>query len=146
MSAPSPASAARTPVTPAPLPDPQRGEVWCVEFDPARGDEIRKSRPAVVVSVATAGKLALRVIVPLTGWHPAFARAFWHTHIEATPANGLSKESSADAFQVRSLSLERFTAKIGALTSEEMDAIAGAVAVVINAPDKASAAAKPSTP
>ncbi len=123
-----------TPFAPPVLPDPQRGEVWRVDFDPSRGDEIRKSRPAVVVSVATAGKLALRVIVPLTGWHPAFARAFWHTRVEPTPDNGLTKESSADAFQVRSLSLERFTAKIGALTSEEMDAIARAIATVTGAP------------
>ena len=117
-----------------PLPDPQRGEVWRVEFDPARGDEIRKLRPAVVVSVATAGKLALRVIVPLTGWHPAFARTFWHTLIQSTQSNGLAKPSSADAFQVRSLSVERFTDKIGMLTNNEMDAIARAVAVVVNAP------------
>ncbi len=59
-----------------PLPDPKRGEVWRVEFDPARGDEIQKTRPAVVLNVPTAGKLALRVIVPLTGWHPVFAKAF----------------------------------------------------------------------
>ncbi len=104
--------------------------MWQVNFDPSRGDEIRKNRPAVVVSVATAGKLALRVIVPLTGWHPAFARAFWHTRIAPTPANGLTKTSSADAFQVRSLSLERFTEQIGALTPNEMDAIALAIAIV----------------
>lgn len=105
-----------------------------MNFDPSRGDEIRKNRPAVVVSVATAGKLALRVIVPLTGWHPAFARAFWHTRIEPKPANGLSKASSADAFQVRSLSLERFTEQIGTLTADEMDPIARAIAVVTGTP------------
>jgi mRNA interferase MazF len=27
-----------------------RGEVWWVDFDPARGGEIRKTRPAVIVS------------------------------------------------------------------------------------------------
>lgn len=59
MRRPSKVSQVSTPVALEPLPNPQRGEVWCVEFDPARGDEIRKLRPAVVVSVATAGKLAL---------------------------------------------------------------------------------------
>lgn len=104
--------------------------MWQVNFDPSRGDEIRKNRPAVVMSVATAGKLALRVIVPITGWHPAFVRAFWHTRIEPTPTNGLTKTSSADAFQMRSLSLERFTNQIGTLTPDEMDTIARAIAVV----------------
>ncbi|MEN9472387.1 MAG: hypothetical protein RLZZ495_476 [Pseudomonadota bacterium] len=28
----------------------QRGEVWWVEFDPAVGSEIRKTRPAVIIS------------------------------------------------------------------------------------------------
>ncbi len=28
----------------------QRGEVWWVEFDPSVGSEIRKTRPAIIVS------------------------------------------------------------------------------------------------
>jgi mRNA interferase MazF len=123
-------------------PDPQRGEVWRVDFKPARGDEIRKLRPAVVMSVATAGKLALRVIVPLTGWHPAFVRVFWHTRIDPTPANGLSKPSSADAFQMRSLSLERFKDRIGLLTSDEVDAIARAIGVVTGSTSDTATQAK----
>lgn len=111
--------------------DPKRGEVWRVEFDPARGAEIRKTRPAVVVNVATAGKLPLRVIVPLTEWQMPFARAFWHTRIEASTASGLIKASSADAFQVRSFSLERFVEKIGELSAAELENVARAVATVV---------------
>ncbi len=114
-------------------PNPQRGQVWRVEFDPSRGAEIRKTRPAVVVNVATAGKLPLRVIVPLTEWHPAFARTFWHVRIDDAPANGLTKPSSADTFQVRSFSVERFVEQIGTLEAAQMDAIARAVAVVVGA-------------
>jgi len=29
---------------------PERGEIWLVRFDPSVGDEIRKERPAVVLS------------------------------------------------------------------------------------------------
>jgi mRNA interferase MazF len=112
-------------------PEPKRGEVWRVQFDPARGAEIRKTRPAVVINVATAGKLPLRVIVPLTEWQTPFARTFWHVRIEASAANGLTKTSSADAFQMRSFSVERFDEKIGELSPEEMEAVARAVAVVV---------------
>ncbi len=39
---------------------PRRGEVWMVDFDPAVGAEIRKLRPAVVISVDAVGRLPLR--------------------------------------------------------------------------------------
>ncbi len=47
---------------------PQRGEIWMVRFDPSVGAEIRKIRPAVVVSLDNVGRLPLRIVVPLTDW------------------------------------------------------------------------------
>ena len=44
-----------------------RGSVWWVEFDPAIGSEIQKTRPAVIVSNDIANRyLARVVVVPLT--------------------------------------------------------------------------------
>lgn len=110
---------------------PQRGEVWIVNFNPTKGQEVRKKRRAVVLSVPEVGKLALRVVVPLTGWNNKFASAPWMTKIAPSPINGITKDVCADGFQVKSISLERFVEKKGQLPASLMREIAAAVALVI---------------
>lgn len=113
---------------------PRRGDVWLVDFDPSVGEEIRKVRPAVVIGRDTLRHLALRVVVPLTGWKPRYAGRFWHVCIPSSPANGLAKDSGADAFQVRSVSEVRFTRWLGVVSANELAAIANAVAAVVGKP------------
>jgi mRNA interferase MazF len=78
------------------------GEFWQVWFDPSVGAEIRKQRPAVVVNLDGIGRLPVRIVVPITDWQPAFASFAWFVFLPASPDNGLSKDSGADVFQVKS--------------------------------------------
>jgi mRNA interferase MazF len=111
-----------------------RGEIWQVAFDPTVGQEIRKTRPAVILSSDTLGALALRVVVPFTTWQPDFVGAPWLVRIEPSPQNGLARTSAADAFQVKSLSTRRFLGRLGAVSAPELRAIVEAVGTVIEHP------------
>jgi mRNA interferase MazF len=110
---------------------PKRGEVWTVDFDPTKGAEIQKRRPAVVISSDAVGKLPLKLVAPVTNWNAAFEINLWHVRLDPTAQNGLSKASAADALQVRSVSLDRFITRLGRVTQQELEEIVQAVAAVI---------------
>lgn len=110
---------------------PTRGEVWLVRFDPRVGAEIQKERLAVVISVSGVGRLPLHIVVPITDWKPQYASFPWFIPITPTTSNGLQKASGADAFQVKSVSDDRFSIKLGNLTPTELDDIARAIALCV---------------
>jgi mRNA interferase MazF len=93
--------------------------VWRIRFDPAEGDEIKKVRMAVVISENAIGRLKLKIVVPITEWKPRYANYPWFVHLAPTPANGLTKDSGADAFQVKSISETRFLDRLGELTPNQ---------------------------
>jgi len=97
-----------------------RGEVWRVNLDPTIGAEISKIRPAVVLNPSNIGRLPLVIIVPITEWKPNYADYVWFTYSSATPENGLTKASGADAFQVKSLSEIRLVSQIGRVTESQL--------------------------
>jgi mRNA interferase MazF len=113
------------------MPDPSRGEIWRVRLEPTIGDEIGKTRPYVVLSGPNVGRLALRIVVPITDWKLAYGDYVWMTSLTPNADNGLSKLSAADAFQVRSVSLHRFVNCIGFLPDERMERIEQAVSLCI---------------
>jgi mRNA interferase MazF len=112
-------------------PRPRRGEVWLVDFDPTKGAEIQKRRPAVVISSDAVGKLPLKLVAPITNWSNAFEGNLWHVRLDPTAQNGLTKTSAADALQIRSVSLDRFTAQLGRISHQELEDIVQALAAVV---------------
>ncbi len=109
-------------------PAPLRSEVWRLRFDPAEGDEIKKVRTAVVISENAIGRLRLKIVVPITEWKSRYAGYPWFVHLTPSAANGLTKDSGADAFQVKSVSETRFLDRLGELTPSQLDDIANAIA------------------
>ncbi len=99
----------------------RKGEVWLVDFAPKIGQEIDKKRPAVIVNHDSMGVLQLKVVVPITDAGKVIKD--WHIELSSNIGNGLSKNSSADCFQVKSLSKERFVKRLGILSENEMNQI-----------------------
>jgi mRNA interferase MazF len=91
-----------------------RGSVWWVEFDPAVGTEIHKTRPAVIVSNDTANKFLPRVaVIPLTSnisrIYPGEA---------AVTVNGNKSKAMTD--QIMSADKSRLKNKLGELSKSDM--------------------------
>jgi mRNA interferase MazF len=110
---------------------PRRGDIWAVNFDPTVGAEIKKIRPAVVVSSDAMGILPIKLVAPLTDWKPRYTNNIWHIQLEPTPQNGLRKPSAVDTLQIRGMDMQRFIHKIGRVSPTLMDEIAAAIAAVV---------------
>ena len=117
-----------------------RGEIWRVDLEPVsfrfvpiEGSETGKVRPALVIGDQQIGRLPVRIIVPITGWNENYRRQPWMT--ELMPGDGgLTKNSAADALQIRTVSLQRFGDYLGTLPAALVDEIANSVALCIKVP------------
>jgi len=96
----------------------KQGEIWQINLDPTIGSEMKKVRPCIILNSNMVGKLALKVVAPLTDFKEHYRVVPWMVVIEPNSKNGLKKISAIDLFQVRSLSENRLVKKIGFLDKE----------------------------
>lgn len=103
---------------------PRRGSVYRVRFDPTVGHEIRKTRPAVVVSNNHMNELAATVLVmPITAGH----FSYYHWIELSPPEGGLKKPSSIVTEQIRAIDKRRLRQRLGDVGPETMARIEQAI-------------------
>lgn len=111
---------------------PERSEIWLVDLNPIRGQEIEKTRPVVVMTADIFNSIPLRIIIPITSWQPKFAERPFMVEIEATTENGLDRDSAGNVLQIRSISTERFVKHLGRLSPKLMEEILAGIAICID--------------
>ncbi len=112
--------------------NPKRGEIWLVQLDPARGQEIQKTRPAVVISSDIFSSIAMRIIVPVATWQPKFQNRPFMIPIQQTDENGLDSNSAGNVLQVRSVTTQRFVLCLGKVSATVMQELLTALFLCVD--------------
>lgn len=99
----------------------KRGEVWWIHFEASTGGEIRKQRPAIIVSNDAANHYLNRVqVVPITSHtdklYPSEAYVTFR-----------GQKSKAMADQITTVSKKRLINSAGSISKAEMDGIGKAI-------------------
>lgn len=104
---------------------PRRGDIFWVALDPARGTEIRKTRPAVVVSNDSCNRYGSRVVVlPVTSHADSLYPGEALIQVKGRPARALGD-------QIRSLDKTRLRSRIGTLSVEELALVDEALLITL---------------
>jgi mRNA interferase MazF len=113
----------------------KRGEVWLVDLNPTRGQEIRKTRLVVIISSDLFDPIPLRITIPITTWQEKFNDRPFMVRIDACADNGLDRDSAGNVLQIRSLSTDRFVKRLGQVSEEILqELLAGLVVCTDYAP------------
>ena len=112
--------------------NPKRGEIWLVQLDPTRGQEIQKTRPAVVISSEAFSEIPIRIIIPVTRWQSKFSTRPFMVSIKCTAENNLEQDSAGNVLQVRSISVERFERRVGQVSTTVLQELLAGLIICVD--------------
>jgi mRNA interferase MazF len=114
---------------------PRRGDVYLVEFDPARGHEAKKTRPAVVIQNDVGNRYSPVTIVAAVTSKLSPVPYPVDVAVAPTKGNGLSQQSAVQLGQIRSVDCGRLVKRLGALDPVTMRRVDEAIKVSLGLVD-----------
>jgi len=99
---------------------PQRGDVWLVNWNPARGSEQAGKRPALIIQNDVGNEYASTTIVAALS---TTIRSYPMNVLLEPPEGGLTEPSIVKTSQILTVSKERLEKKLGAITPEKMQEV-----------------------
>lgn len=105
---------------------PRRGDIYRVALDPALGSEIKKTRPAIIISNNSCNAYGARVVVlPVTSNVESYYPGEALITVAGKPARALGD-------RLRSLDKSRLRSRIGSLTADDLAAVEEAVQITLD--------------
>jgi len=114
---------------------PKRGDLYLVQFDPARGHEIQKTRPALVIQNDIGNQYSpVTIVAAMTS---KLSPSPYPVEVVVAPSkgNGLSVPSAIQLSQIRSVDRERLVKRIGTLDAATMRKVDRAIEISLGLVD-----------
>ena len=109
---------------------PSRGDIWQIDFNPTKGHEQSGIRPALVVSIDafTHGPAGLVIVLPITSVAKGVP-----IHVEVKPPEGgLTMRSYVKCEDIRSVSIDRLSRRLGALSDDTLETVDHRLKIILN--------------
>ena len=103
---------------------PRRGEIWIVNWNPARGNEQAGRRPALIVQNDIGNEKAPTTIIAAIS---SIVRSYPMNVEVRPPDGGLERASSIKTSQMLTISKERLEKRLGHLSAEKMNEVDRAI-------------------
>jgi mRNA interferase MazF len=108
----------------------KQGEIWYADLEPVKGSEQSGKRPVVIISGASMNiALEILIVCPLTS---VIKQIKGCIVLKKNNVNNLKKDSEVLVLQIRAISKQRISKKIGNITKEQIEQIKEGINLYLN--------------